>query len=116
MNNTKSTRLGQILLEKGLITKAQLDIAVKLQLLRRTNTYIDQQLPTSLGEILIEQGFIGRLELNRGLNWQMLLRKMTLVMSFCAPMMAVFSPVATAANSSSSSSSSSSNAAIPSPK
>lgn len=108
MDKTKSTRLGQILLEKGLVTKEQLDIAVKLQTQRRKDTHLDQQLPISLGEILIEQGFISRLELNRGLNWQMLLRKMTLVMSFCAPMMAVFSPVAAAQTTSSSSSSSSS--------
>jgi hypothetical protein len=100
MDKTKSTRLGQILLEKGLVTKAQLDIAVKLQNQRRKDTHLDQQLPTSLGEILIEQGFISRLELKRGLSWQMLLRKMTLVMSFCAPMMAVFSPGAAAAASS----------------
>ena len=108
MDKTKSTRLGQILLEKGLVSKEQLDIAVQLQAQRRKDTNLDEQVPTSLGEILIEQGFISRLELNRGLNWQMLLRKMTLVMSLCAPMMAVFTPVATAASSSSSSSSSSS--------
>jgi len=113
MDNTKTTRLGEILLEKGLVTKEQLDIAVKLQMERRRDTHLDQKLPTSLGEILIEQGFINRLELNRGLNWQMLLRKMTLVMSFCAPMMAAFSPGAAAATTSSSSSSSSTNFSIP---
>lgn len=101
MDNTKTTRLGQILLEKGLVTKEQLTIAVNLQSQRRKDTHLDQQLPTSLGEILIEQGFITRLELKRGLSWQMLLRKMTLVMSFCAPMMAVFSPSAAAATVSS---------------
>jgi hypothetical protein len=100
MDNTKTTRLGEILLEKGLVTKAQLDIAVKLQIQRRKDTHLDQKLPTSLGEILIEQGFISRLELKRGLNWQMLLRKMTLVMSFCAPMMVAFSPSAAAATTS----------------
>lgn len=110
MDKKKSTRLGQILLEKGLVTKEQLEIAVKLQMQRRTDTHLGQQLPTSLGEILIEQGFINRLELNRGLNWQMLLRKMTLVMSFCAPIMAVFSPSAAAQTNSSSSSSSTSTA------
>jgi hypothetical protein len=113
MDNTKTTRLGEILLEKGLVTKAQLDIAVKLQIQRRKDTHLDQKLPTSLGEILIEQGFISRLELKRGLNWQMLLRKMTLVMSFCAPMMAAFSPGAAAATTSSSSSSSSTHVSTP---
>ncbi len=97
MDTKKPTRLGQILLEKGLITREQLNIAVSLQTQRRKDTNLNQQLATSLGEILIEQGFIDRLQLNRGLNWQLLLRKMTLVMSFCAPIMAVFSPAALAA-------------------
>ena len=110
MDTKKSTRLGQVLLEKGLVTKEQLHIAVKLQTQRRKNIHLDQRLPTSLGDILIELGFIDRLQLKRGLNWQLLVRKITLVVSFWAPMMAVFTPSAIAQTTSSSSSSSSSTA------
>lgn len=90
MNKTTSTRLGQILLEKGLVTTEQLDIAVKEQYKRRHELdAFDESLgvKTSLGEILIELGFIDRLQLKRGLSWQLKLRKMAIVMSFCAPLM-----------------------------
>ncbi|GGY84768.1 hypothetical protein GCM10011613_32250 [Cellvibrio zantedeschiae] len=90
MNKSTATRLGQILLEKGLITAEQLDIAIKEQQKRRqlldpfdSNLGVN----SSLGEILIELGFIDRLQLKRGLNWQLMLRKMAIVMSFCAPLM-----------------------------
>ena len=89
MKSKKSTRLGQILLEKGLLSSAQLDIAVKEQMRRRQDAAIgtDLNASTSLGEILIELGFIDRLALNRGLHWQSALRKIAVVMSFCAPLM-----------------------------
>lgn len=89
MNSNKSTRLGQILLEKGLLSSAQLDIAVQEQMRRRQDVAIgtDLNASTSLGEILIELGFIDRLALNRGLHWQSALRKIAVVMSFCAPLM-----------------------------
>jgi len=85
----KSTRLGEILLEKGLLSAEQLDIAVHEQIRRRQDKRINEDLNanTSLGEILIELGFIDRLALNRGLNWQSALRKIAIVMSFCAPLM-----------------------------
>lgn len=92
MNKPTSTRLGQILLEKGLVTSEQLDFAIKEQQKRRqlldpfdANLGVN----SSLGEILIELGFIDRLQLKRGLNWQLMLRKMAIVMSFCAPLMTV---------------------------
>lgn len=92
MSKTTSTRLGQILLDKGLVTSEQLDIAVKEQQKRRhLLDPFDAKLGVnlSLGEILIELGFIDRLQLKRGLNWQLMLRKMAIVMSFCAPLMTV---------------------------
>jgi hypothetical protein len=92
VNKSTSTRLGQGLLDKGLVTAEQLDIAVKEQQKRRqlldpfdANLGVN----SSLGEILIELGFIDRLQLRRGLNWQLMLRKMAIVMSFCAPLMTV---------------------------
>ncbi len=92
MNKSTSTRLGQILLDKGLVTAEQLEIAIKEQQKRRQLLDpFDENLGvnSSLGEILIELGFIDRLQLKRGLNWQMMLRKMAIVMSFCAPLMTV---------------------------
>lgn len=90
MDKKNSGRLGEILLEKGLITSEQLDSAVNEQIKRRQRAHpLDShsRQSTSLGEILIELGYIDRLQLNRGLNWQLILRKMTLVMSLCAPLM-----------------------------
>jgi hypothetical protein len=90
VERNNSTRLGQILIEKGLLTAAQLDIAIHEQTRRRQQLNpLNGNLSanTSLGEILIELGFINRLALNRGLNWQLALRKMAIVMSFCAPLM-----------------------------
>lgn len=90
MSKTSSSRLGQILLDKGLITAGQLDIAIKEQQKRRQSLDpFDKNLGvnSSLGEILIELGFIDRLQLRRGLNWQLMVRKMAIVMSFCAPLM-----------------------------
>lgn len=101
MNKSTSTRLGQILLDKGLVTAEQLDIAIKEQQKRRQLLDpFDENLGvnSSLGEILIEMGFIDRLQLKRGLNWQLMLRKMAIVMSFCAPLMAVSAGAAAGSN------------------
>jgi len=92
VGKSTSTRLGQILLDKGLVTTEQLDIAIKEQQKRRQLLDpfdVNLGVNSSLGEILIELGFIDRLQLKRGLNWQLMLRKMAIVMSFCAPLMTV---------------------------
>ena len=88
--NIKATRLGDILLEKGLLREDQLQLAIAEQKRRRaTLDPSDKRMmdATSIGEILIEMGYITRQQLKRGLNWQMYLRKMTLVMSLMAPLM-----------------------------
>jgi hypothetical protein len=90
-DDAQTTRLGEILLEKGLIDMGQLREAIMEQRRRR----LDLPDPydkaahhaTSLGEILIDMGYISRQQLKRGLSWQLYLRKMTLVMSLCAPLM-----------------------------
>lgn len=111
MKAKNSTRLGEILVDKGLITEQQLDTAIQLQNHRRKLAAADNlQGATSLGEILIELGFIDRLQLRRGLNWQLVLRKMTLAMAIVAPFMSMG---AAAASSSSSSSSSASARTLP---
>lgn len=119
MDRNTSSRLGGILIEKGMITRAQLEIAVQEQTRRRQSIDSSNKLDlqsTALGEVLIDLGFITRLQLKRSLNWQMLLRKMTIAMSLVAPLMTLGSPTAYAAkttktSSSLSSSSSSSSAA-----
>jgi len=90
VESIQATRLGDILLEKGLIDLGQLREAIAEQ--RRRRQELDPQdrkamSATSLGEVLIDKGFISRQQLKRGLNWQLYLRKMTLVMSLCAPLM-----------------------------
>ena len=87
------TRLGDILVSKGLITPAQLDLAIKEQ--SRRNRLLDPSDSTAvvapIGEILIELGFIDQLQLKRGLNWQARLRHASIAMALCAPFM-MFAP------------------------
>lgn len=88
--NKKATRLGDILLEKGLLREDQLRLAIAEQQRRRASIDPSDKRAmeaTSLGEILIEMGYINRQQLKRGLNWQKYLRKMTLVMGLLAPLM-----------------------------
>lgn len=91
------TRLGDILVSKGLITPEQLDLAIKEQSRRKhllLSTDPSAQV-APIGEILIELGFIDTLQLKRGLNWQQRLRRASIAMALCAPFM-VFSPSAAA--------------------
>ena len=87
------TRLGDILVSKGLITPAQLDLAIAEQ--SRRKRLLDPSDSTAtvapIGEILIELGFIDRLQLKRGLNWQLRLRHASIAMALCAPFM-MFAP------------------------
>jgi hypothetical protein len=91
MNDAQTSRLGDILLEKGLIDHEQLREAIVEQRHRRQElvNFNDKTAlnSSSLGEVLIDLGYISRQQLKRGLSWQLYLRKMTLVMSLCAPLM-----------------------------
>jgi hypothetical protein len=91
MDDTQTSRLGEILLEKGLIDHEQLRAAIVEQQRRRQDlvNFNDKAAlhSSSLGEVLIDLGYISRQQLKRGLSWQLYLRKMTLVMSLCAPLM-----------------------------
>jgi len=72
----KDFRLGDLLLESGLITEAQLGKAVSRQ---RTSGL-------QLGQILISQGLITSRQLNRTLMQQRWMRRMAWVVAFvCAP-------------------------------
>lgn len=86
----KSTRLGDLLVERGTITRHQLLRAIEAQQERRFNAIKSGDKDTSkeeLGEILIELGFINRSQLDSSLTWQRKLRKTTLVMAFIAPLL-----------------------------
>lgn len=86
----KSTRLGDLLVEQGVITHNQLLQAVGLQQTRRheaVQANVSESYKQELGEVLIELGFINRSQLNSGLGWQQRLRKTTAVMVFIAPLL-----------------------------
>lgn len=86
----QSTRLGDLLVERKIITRAQLLQAIELQQARRLDA-VHSNKPGSyrqeLGEVLIELGFINRAQLKTGLGWQRRLRKATAAMVFIAPML-----------------------------
>lgn len=101
------TRLGEILVSKGLITPEQLAIATHEQSKRnQALALVDAKAKGILiGEILVELGFIDQLELKRGLSWQHHLRHVSFAMALCAPFM-VFAPASASAQTTSSNSSS----------
>ncbi|SDI61348.1 hypothetical protein SAMN05216189_100721 [Pseudomonas delhiensis] len=76
MSNTQNSRLGQILVNKGLISAAQLDQAIQLQLRNGLR----------LGETLIAQGWISERQVRRALKKQNNLRlAATLVAALLGP-------------------------------
>lgn len=76
MTQHNHSRLGQILISKGLITSAQLDAAIKVQLISRKR----------LGEVLLEQGLLTEKQLSRALKKQSNLRlAATLVAALMSP-------------------------------
>lgn len=89
-NEQQSTRLGDLLVERGVITREQLAHAVELQELRRQHaiqTNIPNGYTQQFGELLIELGFINRSQLKSSLSWQKRLRKTTAMMVFVAPLL-----------------------------
>ncbi len=85
----KSLRIGDLLVEKGLITAPQLRQAIEIQKFRHSYkseiTSITKKY--ELGEILIELGFISRQQLNSNLSWQRRLKATTAMMVFVAPLL-----------------------------
>lgn len=87
-NQNKLTRLGDMLVERGVITRQQLREAIEIQQARQLLSESGKACtPGPLGEILIELGYINRRQLKQTLSWQSRLRKATLVMSFVAPIL-----------------------------
>jgi len=85
----KSLRLGDLLVEKGLITRPQLRQAIEIQQTLQSQRFGGKNInaKTELGEILIELGFISRHQLQSNLNWQRRLKATTAVMVFIAPLL-----------------------------
>lgn len=76
MSKQHNSRLGQLLIDKGLINAKQLDTAIALQLLSKKR----------LGEILIEQGLLSERQLTKALKRQNSLRlTATLVAALLSP-------------------------------
>lgn len=76
MSNQQHSRLGQILINKGLISAAQLDAAIQAQLSNHKR----------LGETLIEQGLLSERQLKKALKKQTNLRlAATLVAALLSP-------------------------------
>jgi hypothetical protein len=84
----KLTRIGDILVERGLISRQQLLQALDLQqarhLLSERESINDSR--GGLGEILIELGFITREQLKKNLAHQSRIRKTTLAITLVAPL------------------------------
>lgn len=82
------TRIGDILIERGIISRAQLLKALDYQQAKQLMTpdMAVKDARNELGEILIELGFISREQLKQNLARQSRLRKTRLVVSFVAPL------------------------------
>lgn len=85
----KSLRLGDLLVEKGLISAPQLRQAIELQKFRHSYKSEISNITKKyeLGEILVELGFISRQQLNSNLSWQRRLKATTAMMVFVAPLL-----------------------------
>src|SRR5690606_25216821 len=83
----RSTRLGDLLVEQGVLKSSELYQAIELQQLRRLRPSEHMGQSQELGEILVELGFINAQQLNSGLSWQRRLRKTARIMVFVAPLL-----------------------------
>jgi hypothetical protein len=84
----KSLRIGDLLIEKGLISAPQLRVAINLQKTRyEASNLFATNSKHEIGEILIELGFISRHQLKVNLNWQRRLKATTTMMVFIAPLL-----------------------------
>jgi len=85
----KSLRLGDLLVEKGLITRPQLRQAIEIQQTLQSRRFGNKNInvKTELGSILIELGYISHQQLQSNLNWQRRLKATTAVMVFIAPLL-----------------------------
>lgn len=81
----RSTRIGDILVERGIISRSQLLEALDLQQARSLLSASPES-SNEIGEILIELGFVSRVQLKQNLARQNRLRKTTLAFTLVAPL------------------------------
>lgn len=81
----RSTRIGDILVEQRIISRAQLLEALDLQQARSLLSASPES-SNEIGEILIELGFVSRAQLKQNLARQSRLRKTTLAFTLVAPL------------------------------
>lgn len=81
----RSTRIGDILVEQRIISRAQLLEALDLQQARSLLSASPES-SNEIGEILIELGFVSRAQLKQNLARQNRLRKTTLAFTLVAPL------------------------------
>lgn len=88
LESNKPTRIGDLLMERGIISRAQLLQALDLQQARHLLRGADapKGWHNEVGEILIELGFITREQLKKNLARQNRLRKTTLAFTLVAPL------------------------------
>lgn len=86
--SARLTRIGDILVERGIISRHQLMQALDIQQERQLFNAKDatNENRREVGEILVELGFISRDQLKKNLARQNRLRKTTLAITFVAPL------------------------------
>ncbi len=88
----RETRLGNLLLEKGIITFDQLTEALDVQR-RRTRGYVDGIHPQcQLGEVLVTLGYVKPGEISHFLKKQSFLRKVAMTFAIAAPLLSISAP------------------------
>ncbi|MFL0798039.1 MAG: hypothetical protein K6L73_11190 [Cellvibrionaceae bacterium] len=90
--NYSETRIGTLLINKGLISKAQLNAAIDEQQKRKqiqleTGPSPTMHASTVIGEILVDLGFITSRQLKLTLTKQKLLRKVAFALTVTAPLL-----------------------------
>ena len=90
----KKSKLGELLLEQGALSRQNLNQAI-LEQKERKHAAQEEGLNTNsipaLGELLIELGLINKSQLKKALGWQKKLRKTTIAIGFLAPLLSPFS-------------------------
>ncbi len=88
----RETRLGNLLLEKGVITFDQLTEALEVQR-RRTRGYVEGIHPQcQLGEVLVTLGYVKPGEISHFLKKQSFLRKVAMTFAIAAPLLSISAP------------------------
>lgn len=88
----RETRLGSLLLEKGIITFDQLNQALEVQTRRIKNLPSGAKPQCQLGEILVTLGYVEPKQISRCLKKQGFLRKVAMTFAIAAPLLSLGAP------------------------